>query len=100
LNELAGWIAWLVNAYRVEVVPDCWYWHEGAVDAMIGLRRWHDGLTNELAADVTAVCAWHDALFRIEKHILRPLPQRCLTTHRGDWHLKPVNRDTFAQHWR
>ena len=81
--NLARWVTWLVNAYDLsERWPACWLQHEGLVEILRALRRWHAALTTELAADPRAVTGWHDALFRTVDRNMIPVTQRCLTSHR------------------
>jgi len=81
--NLAPWVTWLVNAYDLsDRWPGCWFQHEGLVETLRALRRWHAALTTELAADPKAATNWHDALFRTVDKNLQPVTHRCLTSHR------------------
>ncbi len=61
LTALAWWVAWLINAYDLsERWPACWYRHEGLVEMLRALRRWHLALRKELASDPKAATAWHE----------------------------------------
>lgn len=80
---LEDWVRWVVPAYDLsEYWPLCWQRHEGLVQQLVGLRRWHAALATELAGDRTARSRWFDALYRLNEHLARPISQLCLASHR------------------
>ncbi len=83
LGELAVWVTWVVNAYHLQDRwPACWYQHEGLVELLRALRRWHAALTTELIGDAPAATLWHEAMYRTVDRTMLAVTQRCLTSHR------------------
>jgi hypothetical protein len=90
LGELAAWATWVVNAYDLQDRwPACWYQHEGLVELLGALRRWHVALTTELIGDAPAATLWHEALYRTVDRTMLAVTQRCLTSHRETMPLAP-----------
>ena len=65
-----------------ERFPSCWYKHEGVVVALRALRHWHSALHREGSTTPSSTILWVDAVYRINDRMLRPVAQRCLSTHR------------------
>jgi hypothetical protein len=81
--SLLDWVGWMAPAFDLsERFPSCWYKHEGAVMALRALRHWHSGLQRGGSSDPTSTILWVDAVYRVNDRMLRPIAQRCLSTHR------------------
>jgi hypothetical protein len=65
-----------------ERFPSCWYKHEGVVVALRALRHWNATLQRGGSSDPSSTILWVDAVYRINDRLLRPIAQRCLSTHR------------------
>lgn len=97
LGELAVWVTWLVNAYDLQDRwPACWYRHEGLVEVLRALRRWHAALTTELIGDAPAATLWHEALHRTVDCTMLAVTQRCLTSHRETSVLAALSDDELS----
>ncbi len=97
LGELAVWVTWVVNGYDLQDRwPACWYRHEGLVELLRALRRWHAALTTELLGDATAATIWHEALFRTVDRTMLAVTQRCLTSHRETSPLAPLSDEELC----
>ncbi len=94
---LALWVHWLINAYDLsERWPACWFRHEGLVEILRALRRWHMALSAELAGDPKAASDWHDALSRTVDRNMLAVTQRCLTAHRAPAQVAAVSADELT----
>ena len=81
--SLLDWVDWMARAFALsERFPSCWYKHEGAVVALRALRHWHTALQRGGSSDPSSTILWVDAVYRINDRMLRPIAQRCLSTHR------------------
>jgi hypothetical protein len=97
LGELAAWVTWIVNAYDLQDRwPACWYRHEGLVELLRALRRWHAALTTELIGDAPAATLWHEALYRTVDRTMVAVTQRCLTSHREASPFAPVSDEELS----
>jgi hypothetical protein len=83
--SLLDWVNWMARAFALsERFPSCWYKHEGVVVALRALRHWHSALQRGGSSDPSATILWVDAIYRINDRLLRPIAQRCLSSHRSD----------------
>lgn len=81
--SLLDWVNWMARAFALsERFPSCWYKHEGVVVALRALRHWHTALQRGGLSDPSSTILWVDAIYRINDRLLRPIAQRCLSTHR------------------
>ena len=81
--SLLDWVDWMARAFALsERFPSCWYKHEGVVVALRALRHWHATLQRGGSSDPSSTILWVDAVYRINDRLLRPIAQRCLSTHR------------------
>jgi hypothetical protein len=81
--SLLDWVDWMAPAFDLsERFPSCWYRHEGALVALGALRHWHSALQRGGSNDPASTILWVDAVSRINDRMLRPIAQRCLSTHR------------------
>jgi hypothetical protein len=81
--SLLDWVNWMARAFALsERFPSCWYKHEGVVVALRALRHWHATLQRGGSSDPSSTILWVDAVYRINDRLLRPIAQRCLSTHR------------------
>jgi hypothetical protein len=62
-EELTSWVAWLIEHYELEEIPQCWPRHGGLVEEFDALRiAWLDSIGR--GAGGLAAAHWHDALGR------------------------------------
>ena len=96
--SLLDWVNWMARAFALsERFPSCWYKHEGAVVALRALRRWHSALQRGGSSEPSSTVLWVDAIYRINDRLLRPIAQRCLSSHRSDPDLDRPTEDELLQ---
>jgi hypothetical protein len=96
--SLLDWVNWMARAFALsERFPSCWYKHEGAVVTLRALRHWHTSLQRGGSSDPSSTILWVDAIYRINDRLLRPIAQRCLSSHRSDPDLDRLTEDELLQ---
>jgi hypothetical protein len=82
LVNVAVWVEWLVNSYRLgDRFPECWYLHDGLVEVLCAMQRWHSTLKRDQRGDPSHLVLWVDALYRLDDRLFARITQRCLSSH-------------------